>query len=158
MILRLIGATTHGGSAMSVPTDRFDELADRIEAARRAVRTAASQSEAELHAKVDEARKKADADAAELGVRARATADEAEAHWDRIQSDWENHRQSVRRRIDQAKAQQDLEAAELRAEWTEADARDAVDFAANAIDEATYAMLDAIQASKDVEVRMDAVT
>jgi len=141
---------------MSVPTDRFDELADRIEAARRAVRTAASQSEAELHAKVDEARKKADADAAELGVRARATADEA--HWDRIQSDWENHRQSVRRRIDQAKAQEDLEAAELRAEWTEADARDAVDFAANAIDEATYAMLDAIQASKDVEVRMDAVT
>jgi hypothetical protein len=45
---------------------------------------------------------------------------------------------------------------ELRAEWAEGDARDAVDFAANAIDEAKYAMLDAILARKDVSVRAEA--
>jgi hypothetical protein len=53
------------------------------------------------------------------------------------------------------KANQDLEAAEFRAEWAEADARDAVDFAANAIDEAKYAMLDAILARKDVSVLIE---
>jgi hypothetical protein len=51
-----------------------------------------------------------------------------------------------------SKAAEDLETTELRAEWAEADARDAVDFAANAIDEATYAMLDAILARKDMSV------
>jgi len=44
----------------------------------------------------------------------------------------------------------------MRAEWAENDARDAVDFAANAIDEAKYAMLDAILARKDVGVLLDA--
>ncbi len=48
--------------------------------------------------------------------------------------------------------------AELRAEWSEADARDAVDFAANAIDEAKYAMLDAILARKDVSVLAGSVS
>jgi len=57
---------------------------------------------------------------------------------------------------DEAEADRNLDAAEMRAEWAESDARDAVDFAANAIDEATYAMLDAILASKDVRVLLDA--
>jgi hypothetical protein len=139
-------------------TDRFDELADKIDEAKRTVRAAAAQTDDELQAKLDEARKKADADAAELGVRTRATAEGAEAHWDQIQSDWQRHRQSVRRRIDQAKAQQDLEGAVLRAEWAEADAADAVDFAANAIDEATYAMLAAIRASMDVKASLEAAS
>jgi hypothetical protein len=99
---------------------------------------------------VDEARKDADDRAAELTARTRAGADEAEAHWQQIQSAWDTHREKVRQRIDEVKADQDLEAAELRAEWAESDARDAVDFAGNAIDEAKSAMLDAILARKDV--------
>jgi len=73
-----------------------------------------------------------------------------------LESDWDQHRQDIRRRIDDAKATEDLETMELRAEWAEADARNAVDFAANAIDEAKYAMLDAILARKDVSVRAEA--
>jgi hypothetical protein len=91
-----------------------------------------------------------------LTAKTQATADEADAHWQKIQSDWEQHRQIIRRRIDEAKQAQDLEAAELRAEWAEPDARDAVDFAANAIDEAKYAMLDLILANKDVKVLLEA--
>ena len=109
-----------------------------------------------MKAKVAEARKNADERAAELGVETQAAADEAEAHWQQIQSDWAKHRQNIRQRIDEAKSEQNLEAAELRAEWAEADAHDAVDFASNAIDEATYAMLNAILASKDVKVLMEA--
>ena len=135
---------------MSVSANSFDKLSEKIDDAKRSISAAASESEAELKAKVDEARKNADDRAAELSAQTQATADKAEDHWQQIQSDWEQHRQIIRRRIDEAKTAQDLDAAELRAEWAEADARDAVDFAANAIDEAKYAMLDAILAAKDV--------
>jgi hypothetical protein len=141
---------------MSVSADSFDKLSEKIDEAKRSIRAAASESEAQLKAKVDEARKNADDRAAELSAKTQATADQAESHWQQIQSEWDQHRQNVRRRIDQAKTAQDLDAAELRAEWAEGDARDAVDFAANAIDEAKYAMLDAILARKDVSVLAEA--
>jgi lipopolysaccharide export LptBFGC system permease protein LptF len=137
---------------MSVSADSFDKLSEKIDEAKRSIRAAASESEAELKAKVEEARKNADDRAAELSAKTQATTDQAEAHWQEIQGDWDQHRQNIRRRIDEAKAEQDLEAAEFRAEWAESDARDAIGFAANAIDEAKYAMLDAILARKDVSV------
>ena len=141
---------------MSVSADSFEKLSEKIDEAKRSIRAAASESEAELKAKVDQARKNADDRAAELSAKAQASEDKAGAHWQQIQSDWDQHRQSIRQRIDDAKTAQDLDAAELRAEWAEADARDAVEFAANAIDEAKYAMLDAILARKDATVLMQA--
>jgi hypothetical protein len=141
---------------MSVSADSFDKLSEKIDDAKRSIRAAASESEAELKAKLDEARKNADDRAAELSAKTRATGDKAEAHWQQIQGDWEQHRRNIRQRIDDAKTAEDIHAAEVRAEWAEADARDAVDFAANAIDEAKYAMLDAILASKDVSVLLEA--
>jgi hypothetical protein len=141
---------------MSVSADSFDKLSEKIDEAKRTIRAAASETEAELKAKVDEARKNADDRAAALRSKTAASAGQAEGHWQQIQSDWEEHRQSVRRRIDQAKANEKLEDAELRAEWAEADARDAIEFAANAIDEAKYALLDAVLARKDVSVLMKA--
>jgi hypothetical protein len=143
---------------MSVSADSFDKLSEKIDEAKRSIRAAASESEADLKAKVDEARKDADDRAAELSAKTQATTDQGGAHWQQIQSDWNQHRQNIRQRIDEVKATQDLDAAELRAEWSEADARDAVDFAANAIDEAKYAMLDAILARKDVAVLLKART
>jgi hypothetical protein len=141
---------------MSASTDSFDRLSEKIEEAKRTIRAAASESEAELKAKVDEARKNADDHAAESSAESQGAADDAQAHWQQIRTDWDQHRQSVRQRIDEAKAADDLDAAEMRAEWAEADARDAVGFADNAIDEATYAMLDAIKARKDVGVLLEA--
>ena len=141
---------------MSVSADSFEKLSEKVDDAKRSISAAASESEAELKAKVDEARKNADDLAAELSAKTQATADKSGAHWQQIQSDWEQHRQGIRQRIDQAKEAQDIEDARLRAEWADADARDAVDFAANAIDEAKYAMLDAILARKDVSVLVEA--
>jgi hypothetical protein len=140
---------------MSVSADSFEKLSEKVDDAKRRIRAAASESEAELKAKVEEARKHADDSAAELSAKTEATAGKAEAHWQKIQSDWEQHRQGIRQRIDQAKEAQDIEDARLRAEWADADARDAVDFAANAIDEATYAMLDLILANNDLKVLLD---
>jgi hypothetical protein len=150
------GTHTRRCRTMSVSPDSFDKLSEKLDAARRSIRAAAGESEAELKAKVEEARKNADERAAELSARTRATSDAGEAHWQQIQNDWDAHRRNVRGRIDQLKAAQDLEDAEDRAEWAEADARDAVEFAGNAIDEAKYAMLDAILARKDASALAEA--
>jgi hypothetical protein len=141
---------------MAVSADSFDKLSEKIDDARRSIRAAASEGEAELKARVGEARKSADDRAAELSAKAQTGAGEADAHWRQLQSDWDKHRQNVRERIDDVKWAQDLDAAEIRAEWAEADAQDAVDFAANAIDEAKYAMLDAILARKDASLLAEA--
>ena len=107
---------------MSVSADSFEKLSEKVDDAKRRIRAAASESEAELKAKVEEARKNADDSAAELSAKTGATAGKAEAHWQQIQSDWEQHRQGIRQRIDQAKEAQDIEDARLRAEWADADA------------------------------------
>src|SRR5215472_8060471 len=103
-----------GGRMMSVSADSLDKLSEKIDEAKRTIRDAASQSETELKAKVEQARKTADDRAAELIASTKASADPAGAHWQQIQSDWEQHRQNIRRRIDDAKAEQDLAAAEDR--------------------------------------------
>jgi hypothetical protein len=142
---------------MSEFADSFAKLAEKIDEGKRNIRAAASESEAELKAKVEEARKNADDRAAELSAKTHA-ADQPKAHWQQIQSDWDQHRQNIRERIDEAKGAQDLQAAELRAEWSEADARDAVTFASNAIDEAQYAVLDAILTRKDATVLAESLS
>jgi hypothetical protein len=140
---------------MSVSADSLEKLSAKVDEAKRTIRAAASESEAELKAKVEEARKNADDSAAELSAKTQATAGKAEAHWQQIQSDWEQHRQGIRQRIGEAKKAEDLADARSRAEWAEADARDAVDFAANAVDEAKYAMLDLILANNDLKVLLE---
>src|SRR5262249_22817438 len=147
-----VGISNRREVTMSVSAESLDALSAKIDEAKRAITAAASESEVELKAKVDEARKNADEFADEWNAKAQAIDDKGEAHWQQIQSDWERHRQSVRRRIDEAKTAQDIDAAEIRAEWAEGDARDAVAYASNAIDEAKYAMLDAILARKDVSI------
>ena len=97
---------------MSVSADNFDKLSTKIDEAKRSIRAAVSESEAEVKTKVEEARKHSDDLAADLGAKARASAGESSDHWQQIQSDWERHRRDVRRRIDQAQANRDLDSAE----------------------------------------------
>ena len=72
-------------------------------------------------------------------AKVQATDDETD-HWQQIQSEWEQHREKIRERIDGTKSA-DLESAE----WA----------ASNAIDEAKYSMLDAILACKHASVLAD---
>jgi hypothetical protein len=90
--------------------------------------------------------------AAEMRAKGQEASDEAQAHWERIQGDWDKHTQRIRERIDSQKATAKADMAESDAEWAEADAAMAIDFAAEAIDEAQYAVLAALRARKDAEV------
>lgn len=68
-----------------------------------------------------------------------------ERSWNEVKSNWDQHVQRIRERIDSRKAELDAGIAAREAQWAEVDARDAIDFAAAAIVEAEYAALDAVQ-------------
>ena len=132
-------------------SERFAKLKQEVEDAERNVRASSSQTEAELRAKVDEARKSADQRAAKLRDASQNASTDAHAHWREVQGNWDQHVHRLRERVGQRKAERDVNRAERHAEWAEADAGDAIDFAAAAIEEAEYAILDAELARLDAD-------
>ena len=114
-------------------SDRFTELRQRTEKAESEIKEAASQDRAELSATAEQARKAADDRAAELRAKAQDTSDKAEAHWDEVQSSWDQHVQRIRTRITEKKTELDIDDAKRDAEWAEADALNAIDFADAAV-------------------------
>jgi hypothetical protein len=139
-------------------SEDFTKLKEQVETADRSIREAAARGTDELKAMVEQARLSADTHAAELKSKSQADADEAERHWQEVQSDWAKHVKRIRERIDAKKTEHDANVAELDAEWAEADAFAAVEFASAAIEEAQYAVLDAVLARKDADVMAAATT
>jgi hypothetical protein len=136
-------------------TDNFAKLKEQVEEADRAVKAAAEQNQAEIQSKVDEARREADDRAAELRAKTE-NADregksdrEGESQWRGMQADLNRHIERVRERMDAKEAAVSADVADRDADWAEADAKDAIDFALSAIVEAEYATLDAMLARKN---------
>lgn len=125
----------------------FAKLKGEVEEAERTIIEAAEQDQTDIDVKVNEARRSADARAAELRDKPQQ-ADRSDNHWQQIRSDWNQHIQSTRAHIDAKKAAIDANDAEDDAAWTEIDAEDAIDFAESAIMEAEYAVLNAVRARK----------
>ena len=125
----------------------FAKLKGEVEEAQRTIIEAAEQDQADVDAKVDEARRSADARAAELRDKPQQ-ADRPESHWQQVRSDWNQHVQGTRAHIDSKKAEVDANGAREDAEWAEVDAEDAISFAESAITEAEYAVLEAIRMRK----------
>jgi hypothetical protein len=139
---------------MSV-TDNFAKLKEQVEEADRAVKAAAEQNQAEIQSKVDEARRDADQRAAELRTKTENADREGESdregksQWREMQADLNRHIERVRERMDAKEAAVNADVADRDADWAEADAKDAIDFALSAIVEAEYATLDAMLARKN---------
>jgi hypothetical protein len=123
--------------------DRFSELRQQVDQAESDIKAAASEDSAKLKAKADEARKAADEHAGQFAAMAQDTSEQAEAHWNELQSSWDQHIQRIRQRITEKKSELDAASAQRDAEWAENDAVNAVDFALVAVQEAEYAVLDA---------------
>src|SRR6185503_7836563 len=130
---------------------RFINDTPPTEKAESEIKEAASQDRAELSATAEQARKAADDRAAELRAKAQETSDKAEAHWTDVQSSWDQHVQRIRTRITEKKTELDVEDAQRGADWAEADALDAIDFAEAAVVEAEYAVLDAAVARTNAD-------
>ncbi|MCW3008807.1 MAG: hypothetical protein JWP17_3433 [Solirubrobacterales bacterium] len=131
--------------------DRFSELRQQVNQAESNIKAAASEDSAKLTAKADEARKAADEHAAQFAATAQDTSKQAEAHWNELQSSWDQHTQRIRQRIAEKKAEHDAASAQRDAEWAENDAVNAVDFALVTVQEAEYAVLDAAVARANAD-------
>jgi F0F1-type ATP synthase membrane subunit b/b' len=130
--------------------DNFAKIKEQGDKADRTVKAAAEQNQAEIKAKVDEARRDADERAAELRAKTDKAAREGkESHWREMQADLDLHIERVRQRMDAKKAAVDADVAASDADWAETDAEDAIAFALSAIVEAEYATLDAMLARED---------
>jgi predicted amidohydrolase YtcJ len=71
--------------------------------------------------------------------------------WHKIQNDWEAHIQRTRRRVEKKRSELDASLASEDAVRAETDAMDAIDFAGAAIEEAEYAVLDALEAQRHAQ-------
>jgi hypothetical protein len=129
-------------------TDEFAKLKGQIEKAERTIEEATAEDHSETETKIDNAREKAEAHAVEQREK---PADDRNDGWQQIRSDWHQHVQRTRKRLDGKKASVDATVAEDDAEWAEADAYEAIDFAASAILEAEYVVLDAVGTRKKAD-------
>jgi chorismate synthase len=133
---------------MSV-TDSFAKLKTEIDKAESAIKAAAKEDEADIEAKIDDARRQADGHAAELRSKSGGAATDAGSHWQEMRADWDRHIAHARQRMDAAKAAVDRDEAVQDATQAYADAMDAIDFAGSAISEAETATLEALRAEKN---------
>lgn len=128
--------------------ESFGELKDQVVKADSEIMDVAEKDEPAIQTKVDSARREADQHAAELKEATQRGENGAKSQWQQIQADWDQHRQRMRVRLDNAKSGYDLSVAEGEAESAEADALDAIAFAASAVLEAESAALDALLARR----------
>ena len=128
--------------------ESFDELKDQVVKADGEVMAVAEKDEPAIQTKIDDARREADQQAAEVKATTQRAGTGAQSHWHEIQADWDRHIERMRVRLDGAKSGYDLSVAEGEVESAEADALDAIAFAASAVLEAEYATLDAILARR----------
>ena len=128
--------------------ESFEELKDQVVKADSDIMAVAEKDEPAIQTKADDAKREADQHAAELKATTQGSDTGAQSHWQQIQADWDRHRKGMRERLDSAKWGYDLTVTEGEAESVEADAFNAIAFAASAVLEAEYATLDAVLARR----------
>src|SRR6476620_1576513 len=97
-----------GGDAMAL-SDALDQLAARARAIEQNVRESEAKGRADLEARAGEARKTADQHTEQLRARSAQSSDEAGRSWNDVQRSWKEHVARIRKRIDDRKAELDLE-------------------------------------------------
>ena len=139
-----VADTTTVAQRMSKLSARAKEAEERAAAAR-------SQAKADLERSTNEARADAQAQADRLRDTASATEARISASWNDLQSSWADHIAKVRQNIDAKKAELDTKSGARRADIAEEDALFAIDYAYATIEEAEYAVLDAVLARMDAD-------
>jgi hypothetical protein len=132
-------------------SDKLYKLAGRAKQAEQKATEAKRQAKADLEVAVAKSRTSAQAQATKLRETARASKGDLSSWWDEQQQAWNTHIERMRRTVDEKKAEHEAMKVERRAEHAEADASFAIDFAFAAIEEAEYAVLDAILARETAD-------
>jgi hypothetical protein len=133
-------------------SDDLRKLSDRAKVAEDHAAEAKTQAQADLERTASDVRASAEAQAKQLRDQAQAAGRATSATWDDMQRSWSAHVAKVRGDVEQRKAEIDASNASVRADWAESDAELAVGYAYAAIEEAEYAVLDAVLARREADV------
>ena len=130
---------------------QFEKISDTARTATDKVKAAGERTREQLEADVDSAHERATAAADRMKDKADGARDNASSEWQEMREKWHAHVAKARVRAHKKKDQIDAHNAAMDADMTEAYAYDAMDFALNAIEEAEYAVLDAIYTRANAE-------
>ena len=125
---------------------RLDDLQQRVATVRSAVQAAAAESDAQLKERIDRAQADLDQSAQNARQEASQAADSARAKWAQLKTDAAAKMSDVKANIDKRTLHVDAKVAANDADWAEADAAEALDFADWAVENAQLTILDAIHA------------
>jgi hypothetical protein len=132
-------------------SDDLKKLSERAKTAEDHAAAAKDQARADLERRVTTVRDSANAGAMKLEARTKAAGQQVSDSWSDVQRSWSAHIAKARNDVDKRKAEFSASNAEDRAEWAEADAELAIDYAYSTIEEAEYAVLDAILARREAD-------
>ena len=130
---------------------RLDGLQQQVHAAKSTVQAAATESSDQRRKRIDQAQVAADTGAKEAQ---RASAGSS-SKWDQMRADAADKMSDIKARMKKRDREMDADAAATDADFAEADAAYAIDYAAWSIDNARLAVLDAIDARANANVRAD---
>jgi hypothetical protein len=138
-------------------SDDLARLSVRAKQAEDRAAAAKAQARDQLQQAVTEARNSTQQTADKLRAESAAAADCVDTWADNIQRSWDEHMARARERIDARKAQYAADRTESDAEDAESYAAYSIDLAYSAIEEAEYAVLDAVLARHDADEAARAV-
>jgi len=127
-------------------SEQLEELADRAKKSEDFVAAAREKNRAYLSEEREELKKSIATGKAQLNAAASATADSARTWWDDRRDSIEARAAKLRAEREERHAEHDLKRAEHRADDAEQDAAYAIEFALQMLDEAEYAVADAVLA------------
>src|SRR5262245_38736049 len=143
------------GKGQPVDFDRqLDELQKHVSEVQTTVKTAAREDHEQLKRRIDKAQSSADQALSEGGQQATQTAQSAEAQWAQMKADAASKMKNFKQKADQRANQLDAKVASNDADWAEADAVSAIDYADWAVENARLAVLDAIDARVYADQRL----
>jgi hypothetical protein len=132
-------------------SDDLARLSVRAKQAEDRAAAAKAQAHDQLQQAVQEARDSTQQTADKLRAGSAAAADRTDAWADNIQRSWDDHMARARERSDARKARHAADRAESDAEDAESYAAYSIDLAYSAIEEAEYAVLDAVLTRHDAD-------
>jgi hypothetical protein len=125
---------------------QFEALEKRTADGLSAVKSAATESRAQLHQRIDQAQVDLDLAGKDVQQKASDTAERAQSKWAQMKADATAKMDDVKEKIEKRNKQLDAKAAASDADWAEADALDAIDYASWTVENARLAALDALDA------------
>jgi hypothetical protein len=132
-------------------SDQLRDLADRAKQLEDRATAAKQKGKAQLESDVKNARDSAQAEGDALRKRSVENKDRISAWWDKLQRTWNDQLKAIRKDADDRRTAHDLKAKQRAAQKADDDAAFAIHYAYAAIEEAEYAVLDAVLAQKEAD-------